>query len=514
VNRLRTTSTIAFLVFLALGCVRGAFAANVSIVNTIPRTASWDEWNDSEPSVAVNPRDPRQIAVSAFTPSLVARLPHAKTLGELKAAITTAPLFFSIDSGATWVLADMLPAGGPITRDITLRFSPQSGALFAAMLRYSDSSLAIVRSRSPKSFGVMETILALDFHRGDDQPYLEVAGASATSDHVLFSSNVVNIYQPQSAKFYRGLDFGGAHMPDPEPTNLDDREGRKGDGPSIRTAVAADGRVYEAFFSWRSAEPVPDSDVIKVRADLVVLRDDRLGADQPPFARLVEPSDRQRGVLVVPDIAIAFEDVLGNQRIGSSLSIAVDPVRSDRVYVAWSDGDAKSYRLHLKRSDSGGQSWSTVALPGVIRGTNPSVAVNGAGAVALLYQHFVESGAWESRVLVSPDGSFVSPTSILLSSAPPLTSVDVPLLGDYDQIQAVGNDFYGVFAANNIPVCRNFPRGVVYRRYADFDAHELYDGNSAPRHTVEPSVDPFFFHITNAGEAGIDASPGRCISPK
>jgi hypothetical protein len=513
VNAPRTGAIIVLVIGAAAGSGACATAANVTIVDMIPKAASWEEWNDSEPSIAVNSRDPRKIAVSAFTPSLVARLPHAKTLGDLITTVPTAPLFISIDNGISWALADMLPAGGPITRDITVRFSPRTGALFASMLRY-DSSLSIARSRNPSSYGIMETLLSFDVHRGDDQPYIEVAPASATSDYLLLSSNVDEIYQPQSAQFYRFLDIGGAALRMTEPTHLDVREERVGDGPSIRAAVASDGKVYEAFFSWRSATKVPGADVSNVRADLVVLRDDLLGGEDPPFARLVEPSDHRRGIWAATNIPIAFKDVLGNQRIGSSLSIAVDPNHSDRVFVAWSDGDAKAYHLHVKRSDSAGEHWLALALPAVVRGTNPSIAVNASGVVALLFQHFTDARTWESRVLLSHDGTFANPTEIVLSNARALDSVDVPLLGDYDQIQAVGNDFYGVFAANNEPVCANFPLGATYRRYADFGAHRLYDRNSVGRQTVGPSVDPFFFHITNVMETGIDTSSVRCASPK
>jgi len=37
----------------------------------------------------------------------------------------------------------------------------------------------------------------------------------------------------------------------------------------------------------------------------------------------------------------------------------------------------------------------------------------------------------------------------------------LPYLGDYDYLLAVGNEFRGVFSANNTPDHANFPQGVT-----------------------------------------------------
>jgi hypothetical protein len=59
---------------------------------------------------------------------------------------------------------------------------------------------------------------------------------------------------------------------------------------------------------------------------------------------------------------------------------------------------------------------------------------------------------------------------------------------------AVGNDFFGIFCANNTPDKANFPQGVVYQRNADFTTHRLLDLNNTT--TVDVSIDPFFFKVT------------------
>jgi hypothetical protein len=66
--------------------------------------------------------------------------------------------------------------------------------------------------------------------------------------------------------------------------------------------------------------------------------------------------------------------------------------------------------------------------------------------------------------------------------------------GDYIQLLALGNDFYGVFAADNTPDPDHFPLGMpTYDRNVDLTKHALLsaDGKSE----VQPSIDPFMFHV-------------------
>ncbi len=78
------------------------------------------------------------------------------------------------------------------------------------------------------------------------------------------------------------------------------------------------------------------------------------------------------------------------------------------------------------------------------------------------------------------------------SNAPPQNGL--PYLGDYIYLQAVGEDFYGVFSANNTPDHANFPNGVVYQRNANFATHTLLNVDDVT--PVAISIDPFFFKVT------------------
>src|SRR6266513_3056915 len=68
----------------------------------------------------------------------------------------------------------------------------------------------------------------------------------------------------------------------------------------------------------------------------------------------------------------------------------------------------------------------------------------------------------------------------------------LPYIGDYNCLLTRGDQFLGIFSANNMPDSANFPQGVVYQRRVDFATHRLLDGSGAP---VAVSIDPFFFSV-------------------
>src|ERR1700674_64928 len=86
-------------------------SAKVLIVNMIPKSLSGEDHQDSEPSLAVNPSNPLQIAASAFTPD--------------PSEGPRAPIYVSTDGGNTWTLNSIVPstvADGSVTGDITVAF--------------------------------------------------------------------------------------------------------------------------------------------------------------------------------------------------------------------------------------------------------------------------------------------------------------------------------------------------------------------------------------------------------
>jgi len=170
------------------------------------------------------------------------------------------------------------------------------------------------------------------------------------------------------------------------------------------------------------------------------------------------------GVRVALSVPIPWFFYMGNERVGSSLSIAVDPADSDVVYLAWGDNSGSTNTLHVRRSTDRGATWSSDLLT-VDNATNPSLAIAARHKVGLLYQRFVAAATqrWETHVQVSRDAWRRPAEDILLANTPVdgATYVFDPYIGDYADLQALGHDFYGIFSAHNLPDIANFPTESV-----------------------------------------------------
>jgi len=448
----------------------------VKVVNMVPHSLSGEDNMDSEPSIAVNPANPLQIAASAFTPD-----PMLSGSG---------PIYVSTDGGDTWKLNVILP-GGNLTNDITLRFASHSNILYAGILRAFTLDLNVLRKINFTSPGLMTLLVN---KTDDDQPYIETTTHGGT-DRVYTGDNDFNA-TPQSAT----VDVSLNPVP-PPPANfafahIEPRGTLGQDGPSIRPAIHHSGTIYAAYFGWRSFG------VGTVTSDVVVARDDNWAAGPGRFQNLLDSGDSLPGVRIVTGVSIpSLGTLLGHQRIGSSLSLAVDPRHSRIVYVAWADGNsAADYTIHVRRSTDSGATWSA-DLRSVVQATNPQLAINSHGDVGFLYQKLHNPGSgnrWQTHLEISDaDRAFSTFKDIILADIPDDNGTGPTLnptnpLGDYAGLVAVERTFYGVFCGNNTPDLSNFPHGVIYHRNHNFTTHQLFDLTGT---AVIASYDPFFFKV-------------------
>jgi hypothetical protein len=258
------------------------------------------------------------------------------------------------------------------------------------------------------------------------------------------------------------------------------------DGPPVRIGLHADGTVYAAFERWTSTAGFPN-----FTFDVVVTRDDSWGSGASPFTAL-----GANGQTVANGRFGRWNELMGQERIGADLAIAVDPEDSGTVWLAWCDrvGGAAGtdWTLHVVQSTNRGQSWSGDRRT-ITNAKNPALAINSAGQVGLLYQQLTNT-RWVTQLEVTGDGWASTPTTVTLHSAPSNTPAPTfqPYIGDYARLLAVGTDFFGVFCGNNTPDVANFPSGVVYQRNANWTTHTLlHTDNMTP---VTASIDPFFVH--------------------
>jgi hypothetical protein len=473
-------------------------APTVMVVNLIPQSLSGETNPDSEPNLAVNPANPLQIVASAFTPN--------------PAGQGDAPVFVSTDGGNTWSLQAIVPS--PVsTFDITVRFGSTSNNLYAGIIHSSTDPnapprLNILRTNDVTS-GAEMSVLVDRTGSGVDQPYIQATtstdGQGNPVDIVICGDNDFN--QPSQTAT---MDLSGNAAASPAPFStmaVDTRAAAFGDAPSIRPAIHPDGTVYGAFLR-RTGNNAPN-----YIYDLVVVRDDSFGSGNPPFSALTDPGDGGVGLRVVQNRLIPFlnQPIFGQERIGSSLTIAVDPRngQSGTVYVAWADRVSQNdYTIHLVSSADRGQTWSAADLLTITNATNPALTINSDGVVAFVYQQLTgdvtpgtvtAANRWETHFRTSSD-SGQTWSDLLLSTTPANQppnqppNVMLPYLGDYLHLMAIGKDFYGVFSANNTPDPANFPNGVTFQRNHDPNAHTLLDVDGVT--PVDISIDPFFFKIT------------------
>jgi len=496
---------------------QSALSQAVTLIDIVPRTRSDESRTDSEPNLAVNPANVQQIAASAFTPD--------------PANGANAPIYISTNGGASWLLNSIVPGNNTSfgTGDITLRFGGTSGVLYAGILRGDTPlQLNILRTANFTSPAVMTVLVN---RAQDDQPYIQalstLAGAVSVDRVYVGNNNVSQRATGRTASVDLSQNAASAASPAGFTTlSVETRasaalpppgSGQSQDGPSVRTAIHPSGVAYAAFFGWRTF----GTGAVRVNtSDVVVARDDNFGASATPFGALIDAGDGLAGVRVVTGVQIpSLGTLLGNQRIGSSLSLAVYPNNSQRVYLAWADGpNAAGYTIHVRVSTNAGQTWSN-DIRTIASATNPALAVSTVGKLGFLYQRFIAgaagaAGTWETHLERTSD-DFATPASdIILHTAQDNVggSGGAGPLGDYNHLLSVGRTFYGIFSANNRPDAASFPVGVTYQRRANFATQTLLGNDGVT--TVNPSIDPFFFRVRDPIFHDCLRNWRKCSGPK
>src|SRR6266508_2826925 len=343
----------------------------VRVINMIPAALAGETNQDSEPNVAVNPERPTDIVATAFTPAPMGG--------------AFAPIYVSTNGGTTWALRTIVPGNGSFgTGDITVGFATTGGVLYAGTLNGQTGRMQILRTASSASTVPMTVLVD---RASEDQPWV-VAGSvvvgGASQDRVYVGNEDGN--QPGGMTATVDVSQNAATAPAPagfSPIQLEQRATIFKDGPPIRTALHTDGTVYVAFHRW-AAGPFPNLSV-----DIVVMRDDAWGGGAMPFRALLDSGDGVAGQRVATNRFMRFNAIMGQERLGADLSIAVDPTDSNTVWVAWCDRvggiGGTDWTLHVSRSTDRGQTWSA-DLRTITNAKNPALAVNTNQLLGLTYQ--------------------------------------------------------------------------------------------------------------------------------
>ncbi len=474
-------AAIAAMAGAVLRLNAGAPVPGVMVVDIIPEVLSGETNTNSEPSLGVNPANPLQIAAWAFIPEPMG--------GQ------ATPIFISIDGGQTWSCRSTLPVLQKNSCDVTMRFGGLLNMLYVAALhdpkyigpqdQYKPELVICANDRLAKN--PMQPVGGRG-GEGVDQPQVTAATINK-HNRVFIGDNDWNGPSGRTATIDRSLDGAGsspAFTPIPIEFKNDAR-----DSSEVRPAISADGTKVYAVYNRVSVY----NDESRV-GDVILVRDDDGGNSAAPFTALRDQNGVP-GLPVVKARTFAWDTLLGRDRNGGDLAIAVDPRNADTVYLVWGELVQDQPTLHVTRSDDGGMKWSTT-LYTVTNAKNPGLAMTANGTLGFLYQQVDASGGGEGTwrtILERTKDNFKTAIPPLVLSTFPVVEVPrggQPKLGDYLQLMSLGNDFYGIFSASNVPDEDRFPCGVTFQRRVDLKAKTLLGlaGN-----VVDPSIDPFFFKV-------------------
>ena len=479
-------------VVLSNSVVVGCTSAKV--IDMVPISLSAETNQDSEVFLSVDNSNPDLMVGSAFVPT--------------SPGGTLAPIYVSQDGGNTWIMDFSVPVG-PLavvppfgTDDITHAFAGQGDNFYTARLTGCNNL-----SNCPNFQTEFEELINNDVASGnplteqasrfnEDQPFTRATTVGG-SDRIYVGNNDWN-FSGNTAAIDVSPNGGSSY----NTTQIDSRS-PVNDGPSIRPTIAKDQTVYAAFFSWTNTSNPSCAPACTVTADLVVVRDDGGGIGSNPFQALTDPNDGNAGNRVRQNLTIAWSNqrTLGQERTGSTLSLAVDPNNSSRVFIAWADSSSGNYTIHVLESTDRGKTWSSSDLFTAANALNVALAIANNGTVGMLFQQHTGKGSpnnafggtWTTH-MVQTNNSFKKTQDTILSRTPSGQPVEnfLPYLGDYVNLLAVGNEFRGIFTANNTPNISNYPSGVVFQRVANFSTNTLETPTATP---VNISIDPFYFAV-------------------
>jgi len=450
-----------------------AGGALVDLVVSAFGAASGDTAGDGEPSIAIDPNNPNNITISAFSGGWGAN----------------APLWNSTDGGATWTedFTVPQPPGWPNDApgcpcDQTFDYG-RNTFLYGTFLGVgaSDEPTWSGDTSNPLSAGawqwhltggVTDTTSHTTF---SDQPWLMVNRdpTTAAQDNVYVGYTDYGIATPANHVSYSL----GANPPD---------------FPAGQDVVAgtSSGTGFLASAAIRIATDPSNGSIYAVWEDNVSL--DTANCARNVDFRLSRSTDHGQtwtlngsGSIVVathqsdegwPDdpnqAATACRthvEKFGtvNALLGGSEAVAVDPTNGDVYYVYHDrDGGTGNNRLEIARltpNGSGGlQVFSTAFVTGQVQAALPAVAVASNGTIGVLYDTYdgVASGFPQFTVHLAQStdhgATFVDlPLVTFLSPTLDNGNARQRILGDYQQMKAIGNTFYAAFPANGATAGRS-----------------------------------------------------------
>jgi hypothetical protein len=451
-----------------------AFVRDVVVSNTNPNLVNTDTANDGEPSIAVNPNNPNQIVLSAFSGSWGAN----------------APVWQSADGGSTWTerFTVPIPPGlpGATTNNCPCdqafdydRSNRVSGTFLTNVDIYSGTT---TDPTMPGSWNWLLDMMGMAVRTNSvttvDQPWLLANRdpATSTQDNVYvayddFGANPTNMHVAVSLgtnppNFVRDNSSGAASGPAIiNPGHRLAVDPRNGSVYSL-FQQSTGGDANQWFVSYRLNRSIDGGQTWTLNGSGTGIQVATGNSTQG-----IGPTTTfdMNGNCVPPQANNLFKFGTVNALLGGADHAAVDPNNGDVYYVYGNrDGGTGNNRLSIIRlTDNGGGGLNIGAsnfVTGQVQAALPSVAVTSDGTVGVLYTQFDGLSPMSNipmfsvHFAMSIDQGQTFPTNLVLenflSSAPDSGGCRQRVFGDYQQVKAVGTTFYGVFTGNGVPFGR------------------------------------------------------------
>jgi hypothetical protein len=456
-----------------------ARAANIQVIDVLPFSLSGETYQNSEPNIAVNPVNPQQAVISAFSSS------------------PGGAYFATPDGGTSFINVD-----NKTSFDSALDYSASGNAYLARISAVAANQLSgtvtISKSTNPTG-GVAFTDINNYTTPANtdipDQPWIKVAQVGG-QDHLYVGMNDLSQPTSNTATIRYSLDGGTTF------TNTVIEHGSPAGGqddPSVRMAINGN-RVYAAFCRYNSVGANTGGGYT-IGSTIAVVRDDNGGASG--FSALGTLGTTVASPTVVFTTTDNTGKSLGNERIAANLTMAVDPNNANKLFVAYVDQPGSAQlQVHVWRSTNGGVSFSDVYDSAIAnKAALPALAVNAAGDVGVLYTS-LESTRLVTHLVTSSNDFVSGNTDNVLASftdGTPTRTFD-PYIGDYQDLEAVGNSFYGTFSASNQADGTHLTFGpnvspTFLRNFTGTIGAASFSLRSTTNTAVAASIDPYFFSV-------------------
>jgi len=429
------------------------FVRDVVVSNTDPNLTNTDMLGDQETTIAINPANPSEIVISAFSGSWGAN----------------APIWQSADGGNIWTKRFTVPVptglgpGCPCDQ----AFDYGRGNLLSGTFLKTDVYSGTTSDPTSSAAWGWLTSMGVAVRTNStgignvDQPWLLVNRDTANA-----SQDNVYVAYDDFSMLPRGMQIAVAQGSNPPDFTIDNSAGTSLNciggncvNPGHRLAVdSGNGYVYSIFQDLVTGD-LGGFFNLNYMLNRTTDSGSTWGVNGSPTGIVVANADTTQA-------SPKFGTV--NALLGGIDHVTVDASNGD-VYYVYGNRDAVTFnnRLSIIRLTDDGMGGLIIGSPhfvtGQVQAALPSVAVTSNGTVGVLYTTFDGFLAglpqFTAHFATSTDqGTSFTDNTLLtfLSSDADNGDPGQRVLGDYNQVKAVGTTFYGVFTGNGVPLGRPF----------------------------------------------------------